>query len=713
MMNASQQTDAATETPSLPLPLGEEQSLFFNQELSWLQFNLRVLEEALTDSTPLLERVRFLSIFANNLDEFFMVRVSGLRGQLTGGVYERPLGGMTPAQQLMAIREILTGQLAQVADCWAGEIMPRLREQRINVLEYHELNLEQMAALREYFAREVFPVLTPLAFDPAHPFPHISNLSLNLAVVINDKNGREGFARLKVADGLPRLVPVPGQGSFEASIQPGAAEVGGNFVWIEDVVEANLDMLFPGVEIVDAYPFRITRDADLDMKDDGASDLLTNIEELIEMRHWGAVVRLELDDETPDRIRDILMRNLDLTPDQLYLSQEHLGFADLSDLCRIDRPELKYTVHIPFVPDVLANRTSIFDVITEEGLVLYHPYDSFVPVVDLIREAANDPQVLAIKQTLYRVGAYTPIVDALKEARQNGKQVAVLLELQARFDEENNIAWARQLEDEGVHVVYGVLGLKTHAKMSLIVRREADGLRRYVHLSTGNYNTVTSRLYTDISFLTKEPDICADVGEVFNSLTGFSSQDHFRKLLVAPTRLRAEIVARIDREIARHQDHGDGYIAMKMNALVDRACIYALYRASQAGVKVDLQVRGMCSLRPGVPGLSETITVTSIVGRFLEHARIYYFRNGGEEELLLGSADLMPRNLDRRVETVFPIESRRLRARILGEILEVHLRDNVKARRLLPDGTYERVRPEGVEALNSQEWMMANWRGGT
>jgi polyphosphate kinase len=711
MMNASQQSQVAQETPNLPEPVGE-QSLFFNQELSWLQFNLRVLEEALNKEAPLLERVRFLAIFANNLDEFFMVRVSGLRGQLTGGVFQSPPDGMTPAQQLMAIREILTGQLAQVAGCWASDVKPRLRDQNINVLEYRELNLEQTAALREYYAREVFPVLTPLAFDPAHPFPHISNLSLNLAVVVKDNRGREGFARLKVADGLPRLVPVPGEGNFEASMDPSAAGIGGNFVWIEDIVAANLDMLFPGVEIVDAYPFRITRDADFDMKDD-VSDLLTNIEELIEMRHWGAVVRLELDHETPDRIRDILMRNLDLTPDQVYLSKEHLGFADLTDICRIDRADLKYTPHLPYVPDEVAAAASMFDVITDEGMLLYHPYDSFMPVVDLIREAANDPQVLAIKQTLYRVGANTPIVDALKEARQNGKQVAVLLEIQARFDEENNIAWARQLEDEGVHVVYGVLGLKTHAKMSLIVRREADGLRRYVHLSTGNYNTVTSRTYSDISYLTKDPQICADVGEVFNSLTGFASQNHFRKLLVAPSKLREEMIARIDREIARHREHGDGYIAMKMNALVDRACIYALYRASQAGVKIDLQVRGMCCLRPGVPGLSETINVTSIVGRFLEHARIYYFRNGGDEELLLGSADLMPRNLDRRVETVFPIESPRLRGRILHEILEVHLKDTAQARTLLPDGTYERVSANGAVPLNSQEWMMANWRGGT
>jgi polyphosphate kinase len=713
-MNVGQQDQTDIDEQGLKGASGPDKSRFFNQELSWLQFNLRVLEEALQVDTPLLERVRFLSIFANNLDEFFMVRVSGLRGQLTGGVLESPPDGMTPGQQLMAIRAALNGQLSQLAGCWSHDLMPRLREEGINVLDYSELTSTQVAALREYFAREVFPVLTPLAFDPAHPFPHISNLSLNLAVVIVDTQGREGFARLKVTDGLPRLLPVPGEGSFEASPQPGATDAGGNFVWIEDVVAANLDMLFPGVEVVDAYPFRITRDADFDMKLDGASDLLTNIEELIEMRHWGAVVRLELDGETPDRIRDILMRNLELTPDQVYLTDQHLGFADLVNLCRINRPELKYAAYIPYVPEALATRASIFDAITEAGMLLYHPYDSFTPVVDLLREAAQDPEVLAIKQTLYRVGSYTPIVEALKEARQNGKQVAVLLELQARFDEENNIAWARQLEDEGVHVVYGVLGLKTHAKMSLIVRREPEGLRRYVHLSTGNYNTVTSRIYTDISFLTNDPAICADVGEVFNSLTGISNQDEFRKLLVAPGNMRSGIISRIERESARQEQHGDGYIAMKMNALVDRACIEALYKASQAGVKIDLQVRGMCCLRPGVPGLSETITVTSIVGRFLEHARIYYFRNGGggNEECLLGSADLMPRNLDRRVETLFPIDSPQLRHRVLHDILEVHFRDTAKARKLLPDGRYERIGPGDADPFNSQEWMLAHWRGG-
>lgn len=663
---------------------------------------------------PLLERVRFVSIYANNLDEFFMVRVSGLRGQLAGGVLEHPPDGMTPAQQLMAIRETLTDHLRLIADCWAQDLRPRLESEGIHVLTYASLNDAQKTALREYFGREVFPVLTPLAFDPAHPFPHISNLSLNLAVVVNDRRGKEGFARVKVADGLPRLVPVPGEGSFEASVQPGATAVGGNFVWIEDILIANLDMLFPGLEVLAAYPFRITRDADFEMKDDGAADLLANIEELIELRHWGAVVRLELDQTTPDRIRDILMRNLELSPDQVYLSREHLGFANLAELTRIDRPDLKYAPHIPVVPGSIASRSSLFDVIPPTGLLLYHPYDSFVPVVDFIREAANDPQVLAIKQTLYRVGINSPIVDALKEARQNGKQVAVLLEIQARFDEENNIAWARALEEEGVHVVYGVLGLKTHAKMSMVVRREANGLRRYVHMGTGNYNTVTSRLYTDFSFFTADEDIGADVGEVFNALTGFSSQEKFRKLLVAPSSVRKGIIQRIDREAELHRQNGGGYLAFKMNALVDKESIDALYRASQTGVRIDLQVRGMCCLRPGVPDLSETINVTSIVGRFLEHTRLFYFRNGGDEELYLGSADLMPRNLDRRVETLFPIESPALRQRLLQEVLKVHLRDTSKARRLLPDGRYEHVRPDdGEPPFSSQDWLMTHWEGGS
>jgi polyphosphate kinase len=690
---------------------GHAHSDFFNQELSWLRFNQRVLEEAQKTETPLLERVRFLAIYANNLDEFFMVRISGLVGQLSGGAVETPPDGMTPLQQLMAVREDLTGRLAEAEALWRDDLLPKLWQEGIRIFPYEDLNQRQRDSLRDYFAREVFPVLTPLAFDPAHPFPHISNLSLNLAVVVTDRKGRENFARVKVADVFPRLIPIPGEGALEVSGDL-AAPAGGNFVWLEDLVAANMDMLFPGMDVAASYSFRITRDADFDIKDEGALDLLSNIEQLIELRQWGSVIRMEIDQRTPDRIRDILMRNLELSPYQVYQSQEHLGLRDLMELTRLDLPELKFPPIVPNVPEALQRKESIFDLITEEGLLLYHPYDSFTPVVELIREAANDPHVLAIKQTLYRVGANSPIVDALAEARQRGKQVAVLLEIQARFDEEHNIAWARALEDEGVHVVYGVVGLKTHAKMCMVVRREATGLKRYVHLGTGNYNTVTSRIYTDLSYFTCDETIGADVADLFNALTGFSHQESFRRLLVAPGTLREEILQRIQREIRRQELHGDGYLAFKMNALVDKTCIQALYRASQAGVRIDLQVRGMCCLKPGVPGLSETINVTSIVGRFLEHARIYYFRNGGEDEILLGSADLMPRNLDRRVEVLFPIESPRLRRRIIKEILEVHLRDTKQARRLLPDGMYERVLPADGEApFGSQEWLMENWRG--
>jgi len=690
---------------------GQPEPQFFNMELSWLRFNQRVLEEALRPDTPLLERVRFLAIYANNLDEFFMVRISGLVGQLSGGAVETPPDGMTPLQQLMAVREDLTGRLKEAEELWRDDLLPKLWHEGIRIFPYEELNDRQRRALHDFFAREVFPVLTPLAFDPAHPFPHISNLSLNLAVVVKDDSGRENFARLKVADVFPRLVPIPGEGAVEV---PGdlAAPAGGNFVWLEDLVAANLEMLFPGLEVEAAYPFRITRDADFDIKDEGALDLLSNIEQLIELRQWGNVIRLEIDQRTPERIREILMRNLELSPYQVYQSQEHLGFADLMELTRIDLPVLKFPPFVPNVPAALTRKENVFDLITEDGILLYHPYDSFTPVVELIREAANDPNVLAIKQTLYRVGANSPIVDALMEARQHGKQVAVLLELQARFDEEHNIAWARALEDEGVHVVYGVVGLKTHAKMSMVVRREADGLKRYVHLGTGNYNTVTSRIYTDLSYFTCDETIGADVADLFNSLTGYARKESFRKLLVAPGNLRHEVIERIKREVRRHREHGDGYLAFKMNALVDKKCILALYEASQEGVKIDLQVRGMCCLKPGIPGLSETITVTSIVGRFLEHARIYYFLNGGKEEVLLGSADLMPRNLDRRVEVLFPVESPELRKRLRDEILEVHLRDTKQARRLLPDGSYERVLPpEGEEPFGSQEWLMEHWRG--
>jgi polyphosphate kinase len=683
-------------------------SLYINRELSWLEFNRRVLEEALDERHPLLERVKFLSIFSNNLDEFFMIRVSGLRRQLAAGTLKTPPDGMTPAEQLAAIRRELLPELARQSDCWHFDLLPKLKQAGIEVMDYDDLKRKQRKLMRRYFEREIFPVLTPLAFDPGHPFPHISNLSMNLAVVVNDPLHGERFARLKVPSTLPRLLRIPSEEKAEDYERLGLGEVmSNNFVWLEQVVTANLDMLFPGLDIVAAYPFRVTRDADQEIEEDEAADLLATIEESVRMRHFGSAVRLETDHAMADRVRDILITNLRLAPYQVYTSDGPIGMADLMQLTRVDRPDLKDRPFQPAMPPPLATEESIFSVIRRRNILLYHPYDSFTPVVDFVREAARDPDVLAIKQTLYRVGPNSPIVAALMKARENGKQVAVLVELKARFDEENNIVWARALERAGVHVVYGLVGLKTHAKICLVIRRERDGITRYVHMATGNYNGVTARIYTDIGYFTNDSALGAEASYLFNALTGYSHNDEYSKLLVAPGAMREQILDRIEREIKRHQEHGDGYLAFKMNQLVDKACIQALYRASQAGVKVDLQVRGICCLRPGVPGVSENVTVTSIVGRFLEHPRIYYFRNGGEEEILLGSADLMPRNLDRRVEQLFPIEDPRLRDALRDHILGIHLKDNVQARRLLPDGSYKRLHPQdGESELDSQLWML-------
>jgi polyphosphate kinase len=531
---------------------------------------------------------------------------------------------------------------------------------------------------------------------------------MNLAVVINDPLHGRRFARLKVPGTFPRLVPIPSEEKVEEYERLGLGELmSTNFVWLEQVVSANLDVLFPGVEIEAAYPFRVTRDADQEIEEDEAADLLASIEESVRMRHFGLAVRLEVDNEMPERVRDILVSNLRLAPYQVYTVDGPIGTAALLELTRIERPDLKDRPFQPAVPLSLTTEESIFSIIRRRNILVYHPYDSFAPVVDFVREAARDPDVLAIKQTLYRVGPDSPIVAALMKARENGKQVAVLVELKARFDEENNIVWARSLERAGIHVVYGLLGLKTHAKICLVIRRERDGIARYVHMATGNYNGVTARIYTDIGYFTSDPEIGAEASRLFNALTGYSRDNDYDKLLVAPGMMREQILERIDREIERHREHGDGYLAFKLNQLVDKACIKDLYRASQAGVKVDLQVRGICCLRPGVSGVSDNITVTSIVGRFLEHPRIFYFRNGGDEEILLGSADLMPRNLDRRVETLFPVEDPHLRDALREHILDVHLQDNTQARSLLPDGGYERVYPQdGESELNSQLWMI-------
>lgn len=697
------------------LPLEERPESYFNRELSWLRFNERVLEEALDARTPLLERVNFLSIFGTNLDEFFMIRVSGLRRQMEAGVIEAPPDGMSPAEQLLAIRDQLTPVLAEWQRCWNEDIKVKLGEEGIHLVGYDELKTRQRQLLREYFRSQIFPVLTPLAQDPGHPFPHISNLSINLAVVVRDGEHGERFARLKVPQSFPRLLRIPDEERAARLEQLGLEEVTApNFVWLEEVISANLDLLFPGVEIKAVYPFRITRDADMDIEEDEASDLMLAMSEYVEQRRFGTAIRLEVDEAMPEHIEDILVQNLRIARFQVYRTNGPIGLADVRQLTKIDRPDLKYQPFLPKIPPVF-QEDSIFAAIRRRNLLLYHPYDSFNPVVSFVRDAAEDEKVLAIKATLYRVGPNSPIVAALMRARENGKQVAVLVELKARFDEQNNITWARQLERHGVHVVYGVVGLKTHSKICLVVRREREGIRRYVHLATGNYNPITARIYTDLGYFTCDPDIADDASDLFNALTGISRKTEYRKLLVAPNGLREGLLSRIEREIRTHRERGGGgRMVFKCNALTDKAMIMAMYRASQEGVSIDLQVRGICCLRPGVPGLSENIRVTSIVGRFLEHPRIYFFDNGGQHDLLLGSADLMGRNLDRRVEIVFPVEDKNLLAAIRDDILDLHLRDTVKCRELAEDGSWHRrAAEEGQVPLSSQRHLLeqgGGWR---
>ena len=681
----------------------ENSTLYINREVSWTRFNRHVLDEARDESHPLLERVKFLAIFANNLDEYFMVRVSGLQRQLEKGVMKSPPDGMTPQQQLDAIRQMLNPDLSTLYDTWHKDILPKLAAEGIFVHIYADLTELQKELMRKYFIDEIFPVLTPLVFDSAHPFPFISNRSLNLAIVVKNQNNKDFFARVKVPTNLfSRLIRIPPKRTGESDND---AVV--HYVYIEDLISANLDKLFPGMEVIASSPFRITRDADIDIEVDDASDLLTTVEEVIEQRARGKPVRIELECSMHDGICHMLEKKLGVTPNMLYRVGHPIGMADLMQLLSLDRPDLKDIPFQPALPSDLAEGTDIFSAIRHHDILLYHPYDSFSPVINFLRQAAYDPDVLAIKMTLYRVGSKSPIVNTLLEARENGKDVAVLIELKARFDEENNIGWARALENEGVHVVYGVVGLKVHAKLCMVIRREKDGIRRYLHLGTGNYNATTSRIYTDFGLFTSDKEKGDDVANIFNLLTGYARITNYHKLLVAPVTLRNEIIDRIDREINRHLERGDGHIIFKMNALIDPLCITALYRASQAGVKVDLQVRGICCLRPGVTGVSENITVTSIIGRFLEHARIYYFHNGGNEEVFLGSADLMPRNLDRRVEILFPIENLQNRKAIISTILPVQLKDTIKCRLLKSDGSYERRTPsEDMPALNAQSWLV-------
>lgn len=677
---------------------------YFNRELSWIDFNQRVLEEAFDRRNPLLERIKFASIFASNLDEFFMIRVAGIKQQIAAGVQKLSADGLTPTQQLAAIRQALVPILEKKRAMLIEDLLPALATEGVHILNYDQLTPMQREAVLAYFNERIFPVLTPLAFDPGHPFPHISNLSLNLAVVIQDQEYGELFARIKVPEVLPRLVPLPLDPLTTAS-NNGTVKRQFAFIWIEQVIAAHLAALFPGVEVAESHPFRIIRNADVEIEEDEADDLLRTIEQGVRQRRFGEVVRVSIDDAMPQRIRELLTTNLKVQPEDVYTVRGPLALADLMCLVSIDRPDLKYTPIFPGVPLTLRDQEDLFAAIRHQDILLHHPYDSFAPVIDFIQTAADDPDVLAIKQTLYRVGKNSPIVEALMRAREQNKQVTVLVELKARFDEENNITWARALERVGVHVVYGLVRLKTHAKLALVVRREGDKIQRYVHLGTGNYNATTARIYTDMGLFTCRPDIGADVSELFNVLTGYSRQRTYRKLLVAPATMRQQLLNLIQREIALHEQQGNGRLIFKCNALIDPMIIDALYRASKAGVRVDLIMRGMCSLRPGVSGQSENIYVRSIIGPFLEHNRIYYFHNGGNEAIYMGSADLMQRNLDRRIEALFPLDDAHLRRFVRDHLLEMYLRDNLRARILTPDGHYVRCTPGPDESVIDSQYI--------
>ncbi|MEA2721684.1 MAG: polyphosphate kinase [Candidatus Eremiobacteraeota bacterium] len=685
-----------------PIPL-DDPALYINRETSWLEFNERVLEEALDERNPLLERLKFIAIYGTNLDEFFMIRIAGLMQQLAAEVHKRSDDGHTPEEQLDLVSRRLRRSLARMTDCLESQLFPALEQHGIRILGFDELDADTARAMRRYFEERVFPVLTPLAIDKGHPFPYISNLSISLAVELEETtpDGPIRYvARVKVPGSLPRFVPVESAPRGQRW-----------FVMMEDIIAHNMEALFPGLRVKATYLFRVTRDADLDLQEDEADDLLRAIESELRKRRFGEPVRLEVEPGMPEMLRRMVLEALELDEGDCYEVAGMMGTKDLWTLVSIEEPELHDPPFTPTIPKRLIGQSDLFAVIRDGDLLLHHPYESFDPVVQFVQQAANDPNVLAIKQTLYRTSGNSPVIQALVDAAENGTQVAALIELKARFDEENNIHWARMLERVGVHVVYGLAGLKTHAKVTLVVRNEPDGIRRYMHFGTGNYNDKTARTYTDLSLFTCRADLGSDATQLFNALTGFSKADRYEQLMVAPIGLRSGFEELIDRETEHAMAGRKCGIVAKLNAISDAGIVQRLYRASRAGVPIDLIVRGMCVIRPGIPGVSETINVTSIVGRFLEHSRMFVFSNGGEREVYIGSADLMGRNLDRRVETVVPVLDPVLGDVICNDILDVLLADNVKTRVLRPDGSYERRRVlPGEQPVNAQQIFLERYQ---
>ncbi|HKV37545.1 MAG TPA: polyphosphate kinase 1 [Pyrinomonadaceae bacterium] len=682
------------------VPPRSRTELFFNRELSLLEFHGRVLEEALDEREPLLERLKFLSIFSANLDEFFMIRVSGLKEEMEYEVDVSP-DGLTPAQQLAKSRERILKLVAEQARCLREEVLPRLDEAGISVVRYDSLSRHEQERLEEYFTENIFPVLTPLAVDPSHPFPYISPLSLNIGLMVDPPKNMKlitsrkltdrRFVRIKVPSVLPRLVPIAAS-SFR-------------FVLLEEIIAANIQTLFPQMEPGKCHYFRVTRDADIDIREEEAEDLLNVIKKELRQRRFGTPVRLEVSADMPEDMIEYLTSSLHLETDDVYKFDGPLNIQDLMSLYDLDRPDLKDAPFRAELPEWFKGNKNIFDAIKKRDRMLHHPYDSYDCVTEFINQAVDDPNVMAIKICLYRTGPDSPIPPALIRASEQGKQVTVLIELKARFDEEHNIEWAQKLDEAGVHVVYGVIGLKTHGKLTLVVRREGDALKRYVHIASGNYNPTTSCTYTDLGLFTVKDQIGRDATELFNYLTGFSEQRHYRKLMVAPVELRDKFNALLDREVEHKRKGRPARVIAKFNRLADLQIIEKLYEVSRAGVEVDLIVRGICMLRPGIPGLSENIRVRSIVGRFLEHSRVFWFANGGDEEVYIGSADWMTRNLKHRIEVVAPVSDPKAKRYLRDVLLDAYLTDNTKARELQPDGRYTPVLTDS-EPFDSQEYFI-------
>jgi polyphosphate kinase len=687
----------ATATAPLPAPPDlNSPEAYINREMSWLEFNQRVLDQALEDYHPLLERVKFLAIVGSNLDEFFMVRVATLLKKLRTGADDVSYDGMTVAERLGAIRTRAAVMMRDQAACWHDRLRPALAERGVEFLDPGSYSDKITKHLRAYFRSEIFPLLTPLASDPGHPFPLISSRSKNFAVAVRH-NRRTKFARVKVPDTLSRFVSVPGSGGL-------------TFAFLEDDIRMNLGDLFSGVEVASAHLFRIIRDTEMVLREDGADDLLESVDKQLKELRYGTPALLQVEASMPKRILKILVENFEVEEDIVTRSADRLDFSDWMALHRLPLPQLKDT---PFAPRTFwgpaHQETCIFDDIREQDYLVHHPFDSFSSVETFVKEAVTDPAVVAIKMTLYRIGTNSPLVDLLIEAADAGKQVAVLVELKARFDERNNIKWAVRLESAGIHVVYGVENLKTHCKLCLVVRKESDGVRRYAHIGTGNYNGTTSQVYTDLGLFTADPDLVEEVSEVFNSLTGYSQRKDYQQLLVAPVSLRTRLLALVEREIVHAREGRPAGIIAKNNAITDPAMIRALYRASQAGVEIDLIVRGVCCLRPGVQGLSERIRVRSIVGRFLEHSRCYYFENGGEEDVYIGSADFMERNFDRRVETLCRVRDRGIVRHLRDVVLDAYLRDNDRAYVLTDSKYLPAQRREGEPRISAQQLLLERY----